>query len=120
MAKKKIADSVSFEAADKNWTLRLTPRAWIELEDEGLGDVKTLGGNLEKNPSFKTFAIVFACALRGGEKDYDITSETALDLADELGSAVVLDLVGQVVQASFPDAKGDAGNVKAKSAQAKK
>lgn len=118
--KSKIADSVSFQCGDKNHTLRLTPSAWIELEDEGLGDVNTLASNLEANPSFKTFATVFASALRGGEKDRSITDEAALEIADELGSAECLDLIGKVVEASFPDAKTDeAGNVK-KPAQANK
>lgn len=124
MSKSK-SDSVSFEVASeeegqeaKRYTLRLTPSAWIELEDAGLGNVQTLATTLEKEPSFKTFAKVFAAALRGGT-DKSITDEQAMEVADFVGSEGVIKKIGEVVQASFPDAadkakKGEAGNGQAK------
>lgn len=112
--KKPKADSVSFEALGERQILRLTPSAWIELEDEGFGDVQALGKTLEEKPSFKTFTKVFAAALRGGMKDLSITDEKALEIADEIGSEQTIKLVGDVVTASFPDAKEKAGNAKKK------
>lgn len=117
------ADSVSFDAAvgdgpAQRFTLRLTPSAWIELEDAGLGDVQTLATTLEEKPSFKTFAKVFAAALRGGMKDRNLSDETAMEIADEIGSEAVISKIGEVVKASFPEAAaksndGEAGKGKA-------
>lgn len=112
---KSKADSVSFDTEAGRKTLRLTPSAWIELEDAGLGDVKTLATSLEGAPSFKTFLSVFAAALRGGMKDKAITDDDALEIADDVGSEAMIRMVGEVVTNAFPDAKeakGKAGNVK--------
>lgn len=117
---KKVADAVFFECKpegedkEKRFTLRLTPSAWIELEDAGLGNVQTLVEKLEDNPSFKTFVTVFAAALRGGMKDKGLSDETALDIADEVGSERVISLIGDCVQASFPETSkiAKAGNGK--------
>ena len=109
------SDSVSFDANGKRQTLRLTPSAWIELEDAGLGDVQTLASSLEAKPSFKTFLAVFAAAMRGGMKDQNISDESALEVADEIGSEAMIRYVGEVVTNAFPDAakaKGKAGNAK--------
>ena len=106
----KVADSVDFDVEGKRQTLRLTPSAWIELEDAGLGNVKTLGQTLQDNPSFKTFVKVFAAALRGGT-DRAISDDTALEMADKIGSEKVVALVGETVAAAFPEmGKGEEGN----------
>lgn len=106
----KVADSVSFDVEGERKTLRLTPGAWIELEDAGLGNVKELGQALEAKPSFKTFVKVFAAALRGGT-DRQISDDTALELADKIGSERTITLVGKVVTAAFPEmAKDSEGN----------
>lgn len=112
MSDRNKSDSVSFDAAGKRQTLRLTPSAWIELEDAGLGDVQTLASSLEAKPSFKTFLAVFAAAMRGGMKDQNISNETALEVADEIGSEAMIRYVGEVVTNAFPEAKGKAGNGK--------
>lgn len=123
MTQEKKADSVGFDALDNRFTLRLVPSSWIALEDDGLGDVKTLAKSLEENPSFKTFMKVFTAALRGGMKgDASITDERATEIADDIGTEALIQYVGEVVTKSFPKAKAAkeaAGNGKAP-AQAKK
>ncbi len=108
-----LADSVSFELGDTRHVLRLTPGAWIELEDLGFGNVNTLAANLQANPSFKTFVAVFAAALRGGAPGSDVSDADALTLADQLGSGETIALVSKVVEAAFPPPpKGAVGNAK--------
>lgn len=106
MTQEKKADSVEFDALDARFTLRLVPSSWIALEDDGLGDVKTLAKTLEENPSFKTFMKVFTAALRGGMKgDDSITDARATEIADDIGTESLIEYVGEVVTKSFPKAK---------------
>lgn len=104
----KLADHAEFTAQGKSWTVRMTPGAWIALEDEGLGDVQELAKSLQASPSFKTFVRVLRAGLRGGGHG-DVTLEKALELADEIGSEGTVTLIMQVIQASFPPAKGRNG-----------
>jgi len=112
MTKRSQADSKSFEAGGKRYTVRFVPSAWIELEDAGLGNVQKVIEVLENDPSFKNFVMIFAAALRGGMKDKEITDETALEVADELGSGSLLEMLTDLIQSSFPEHMQQAGNVK--------
>jgi hypothetical protein len=119
MNQEKKADSVEFDALDSRHTVRLVPSSWIALEDAGLGDVKTLAAKLEGQPSFKTFMMVFAAGLRGGMKGTDITDERALEIADDIGTERMIEIVGEVVTLSFPKAKAAKEGNGTKPAQAK-
>lgn len=99
-----LADSVPFEVDGTRHALRLTPGAWIELEDAGLGDINTLAKNLQAEPSFKTFVAVFAAALRGGAPGTDLTDAQALEIANAVGSSETIALVSKAVEAAFPKA----------------
>lgn len=102
------ADSVSFTAQGKTWTVRLTPGAWIEIEDAGLGNVQDLAKSLQADPSFKKFVRVLEAGLRF--ETPSITPEQAIALADEIGSEETIAVVSQAIQASFPSTAGKAGN----------
>lgn len=102
------ADSASFTAQGKTWTVRMTPGAWIELEDAGLGNVQDLAKSLQGDPSFKKFIRVLEAGLRF--QTPTITPEQALALANEIGSEETIAVVGQAIQASFPSNSGKAGN----------
>ena len=103
-----LADSVTFEVEGARHVLRLTPGAWIELEDAGLGDINTLAAALSVNSSFKVFFAVFAAALRGGSPEVAISDDQALALANAIGSQPTILAVTNAVAAAFPkDAEGN-------------
>lgn len=102
------ADSARFTAQGKTWTVRMTPGAWIELEDAGLGNVQDLAKSLQGDPSFKKFVRVLEAGLRF--ETPAISSEQALALANEIGSEETIAVVSQAIQASFPSTAGKAGN----------
>lgn len=109
-----LADSVTFEVEGTRHVLRLTPGAWIELEDAGLGDITELAQSLQAKPSFKVFVAVFAAALRGGAPGSDLTNDQALELANVLGSAETIANVTKAVEVAFPTpANGGNGAAKA-------
>lgn len=107
-----LADSVAFETEGARRTLRLTPGAWIELEDAELGDINTLAQSLAAKPSFKVFVAVFAAALRGGEPEANVSNDEALALANKLGSAETIALVTKAVEVAFPATTAAGGNGK--------
>ena len=107
----KKADSVKFESNGNTHVLRMTPSAWIELEDAGFGNINELAATLKEQPSFKTFVKVFAAGLRGGSPDNPIDDDGAMRIANAIGSEQTIVIVGEAVTASFPMTKGKAGNV---------
>jgi hypothetical protein len=102
------SDSVTFEAAGRSWTVRLDAGAWIEIEDAtGLGLNEAAQAIMTKG-SMKTLCMCLLAGLR--HQNPEITFDTVLSLARELGNERLIGIVGEALAAAFPTATEAAGN----------
>lgn len=99
----KTSDSMSFEAGGQSWTVRMVPSAWIELEDDGLGNVQEVAASLQKTPSFKLLRRIMHAGLK--HKHPHVTEQQVAELVDEIGSEALLGIVTGSIQNSFPKPK---------------
>lgn len=102
----------SIKVGDKTYTLRLSVRAMIALQDHyGLKSMTEVGQHLEglgEDVTPQDLVAVLWAALRTHHPDVDM--DCALDILDELGIQAMQEVLGDAFAAASPDKEGDAGD----------
>ena len=96
-----VNGSLTFEAAGARHTLRYGINALCEMEARLGTTVGKIGELMAAGLSMQQLRTVFACGL-----ETPATDQEAGVLIDEIGLARAGDLVGEAMQAAFPEADG--------------
>lgn len=104
-----MISGVTVKVGDESRTLRMTARAMMAIEqrfEKGLIEVMQ-----DMEAGFKVtdlVSILSECANDGA----GVSIDEAVEMLDEIGVMKAGELLGEVAEAAFPDAKGDAKNAK--------
>lgn len=99
---------VSFEADNKNWTMKIDTNAMCMIEDltgKGIAEI----GQILSNPKTSTITLVRTVFQSSLSKKHELTTEEVGELMDELGIKKVGDLIGQAFKLAFPEQKKKEG-----------
>lgn len=93
-----------FDALGESWTLAYGINALCRIEDAlEIVNVAEFQRVLQKDLSFSKLRTLFCCGLSPA-----VTEERAGEIMQELGMEIVSDMIGDTMNAAFPDAKGNA------------
>lgn len=96
---------VSFEVAGARYVLRYGINELCQLEDRLQIDVTDLAEKMARGLNMRTLRTMFACGLSDGKTDAEAGA-----LIDAIGLQRAGELVGQALQASFPQAEAKPAN----------
>ncbi|HEU4986863.1 MAG TPA: GTA-gp10 family protein [Rhizobiaceae bacterium] len=104
---------VSFDAAGKTWTMRLSTNALCELEDALGSGVDAIGTSMAdpRSAKVKTLRLIMWASLTDHHEG--VTVRQAGELIDEIGLDTAMGLVQKAFAAMQPEAKGRANPPKA-------
>jgi len=105
-----MISGVTREIAGASHTFRLKTRAKRAIEGRLDSGFMALMGGLEKDFSINALTVIIAESMNDGAGASDDAAE---DVIDELGDEAAAELLGEVVEAAFPEVKeGAAKNPK--------
>lgn len=104
-----MISGVTVEVSGESETFRMTTRAMMSVESQLGGGIVDVMQGLEKGFRVSTIATVLAACAKDGKGR---GLEWAQDAVDEMGLERAGELLGEIAEAAFPEAKASAKNPK--------